>query len=114
MGHFLSLTLFGLVACSSIEAGADTIVINATYSGWYRSGELTTPITAAGASAAPAFTITSWGTDPSDTVRNYLVFDLSGVTGLETLTGSQLRIFSPISSLTSFGPGYGSTDREEI
>ncbi len=53
-------------------------------------------------------------TDPSDTVRNYLVFDLSGVTGLETLTGSQLRIFSPISSLTSFGPGYGSTDREEI
>jgi len=115
MKAWLSLTLFSLVAWHSIEARADTIVIDATYTGWYRSGGTNNADLSGGGITGPGLYNYAVGrTDPSDTLRNYFVFDLLGVTGLETLTSAQLGIFSPVSSLPSFGSGYGSTDPEEI
>jgi hypothetical protein len=114
MKAWLSLTLFSLVACCFIEARADTIVINATYTGWYRNDGTNNADGSGGSITGPSLYNYVVGQTVPETVRNYFVFNLSGVTGLETLTSSQLRIFSPTSSLPSFGSGYGSTDPREI
>jgi len=91
----------------AFEARAAVVSISDAYSGWYRSGG--TNNSDFGEDPGPGlFNYAVGRTDPSDTLRNYFVFDLSGVTGLNTRTGTQLSIFSPIRDLP--GSGYVSTD----
>ena len=114
MKALLSLTLFGVVACYSLEARADTVVVNATYSGWYMSGGTNNADHSGGHITGPGrYNYAVGRTGPSEVLRNYFVFDLSNVRGLDTLTGAQLRVFSLASSLPAFGTGYGSTDFQE-
>ena len=108
----MPVALASLVACFAFEVRADVLVINETYSGWYRSAG-TNNEDLGGGSSPGLLNYAVGRTDPSDTIRNYFVFDLTGVTGLETLAVAQLSIFSPISSLPSFGSGYGSPDPSE-
>jgi len=106
----MPLALASVFGCFAFEVRADTVFINDTYSGWYRNGGTNNSDLGPG-----LFNYAVGGTnpDPSVIARNYFVFDLSGVTGLETLTDAQLSIFSPFSPVPGFGAGYGSTDPSE-
>lgn len=85
---FASLTLVSLCLGSAVTARADTITLNATFSGVYSEDGRHS------ATTGPGSYVAADNTGATFSIRNFFVFDLSGVAP-GTITSATLRLFNP-------------------